>query len=269
MTPLARLARLLRAQICLSLLVACLCAAPASASAVAPASSGASAEDAGVEAYRRGEWSAARDAWLAAWQDPALSSGARARLAYNLGNACYRAGATPRAGAWYELALVLDPSFPAARANLDHVRTSLGLPPLDRGDLSGTFLIAASSLRAAEWRLAAFVLLGIGTALWLLASPSRSRAWRAGALAAFFGLLVCLAAAAFGDRREDPARAWLVGQGRSDLRSEPRDGAAVVGDAGPLEHVEVLDSLLDWTKVRTAGGVEGWTRSEGVFAPSR
>lgn len=229
----------------------------------------AAASDAGVDAYRRGDWAAAQEAWLSEWKRPELSDGARARLAYNLGNAAYRAGATPRAGVWYELSLVHGPGDADARANLDHVRTSLGLQPLDRGDLSGTFLIAASSLRAARWRLVAFVLLGLGAALWLCASPSRSRAWRVGAMACFFGVLLALAAAAWGDHREDPARAWLVAQGRSEVRSEPRDAAVAVGDAGVLERVVVLDALPGWTKVRTSGGLEGWMRSEAVFAPPR
>lgn len=233
------------------------------------ASAPAAQQDAATAAYRRGDWAAARAAWLEEWQRSDLPRGERARLAYNLGNASYREGATPRAGAWYELALTLDPALADARANLDHVRTSLGLPPLDRGDLSGTFLIAASSLRAAQWRLLAFVLLAAGAVLWMLSSPSRSRGWRLGAMATFLGVLLALAAAAFGDRREDPARAWLVSQGRSDLRSEPRDAAPVVGDAGVLERVHVLDSLPEWAKVRTDGGMEGWTRAESVFAPPR
>lgn len=245
----------------LLVLLVCLCPTYAGAQSAAP--------DPGTAAYRRGDWSAAREAWSEDWRTEGLSNGARARLAYNLGNAVYREGSAARAGAWYELALVYEPRFSDARANLDHVRTSLGLPPLDRGDLSGTFLIAASSLRAAEWRLAAFALLAVGAALWLMSSPSRSRAWRFGALAAFGCTLLALAAAAWGGHREDPARAWLVGQGRVELRSEPRDAAAAVGDAGVLERVERLDTLAEWTKVRTSGGLEGWLRTESVFAPSR
>lgn len=227
----------------------------------------ASTLDSAVEAYRRGDWTAAREAWSDELAQSGLSLGAQARLAYNLGNCAFREGATARAGAWYEEALVLDPTLSEARANLDHVRTLLGLPPLDRGDLSGTLAIALDSLRAAQWRWVALVLLLAGAVCWLQASPSRSRWWRLAALACFVLVGVCLLAGWWRGRSEGPQRAWLVGTGRTELRSEPRDAAAVIGDATVLARVEVLDEeLAGWLKVR-AGAVTGWVASEAVFRP--
>jgi len=223
--------------------------------------------DAGVEAYRRGDWAAAREAWSAELAQPELSLGAQARLAYNLGNCAFREGSTARAGAWYEEALVLDPSLGEARTNLDHVRTLLGLQPLDRGDLSGTLAIALDSLRAAQWRWVGLVLLLVGAVCWLQASPSRSRWWRFASLACFVLVCACLLAGWWRGRSEWPQRAWLVGTGRTELRSEPRDAAAVIGDAAVLQRVEVVDEeLAGWIKLR-AGPVTGWVPSDVVFRP--
>ena len=225
------------------------------------------ASDAGVEAYRRGDWAAAREAWSAELSQPELSLGAQARLTYNLGNCAFREGATARAGAWYEEALVLDPSLSQARTNLDHVRPLLGLQPLDRGDLSGTLAIALDSLRAAQWRWVSLVLLLVGAVCWLQASPSRPRWWRLAALACFVLVCACLLAGWWRGRSERPQRAWLVGTGRTELRSEPREAAAVIGDAAVLQRVEVMDDqLAGWVKLR-AGTATGWVASETVFRP--
>jgi tetratricopeptide (TPR) repeat protein len=226
------------------------------------------AADSGVEAYRRADWNMARETGLAAYAS-AGSEGERARLAANLGNCAWREGRAAQAGAWYELALLHDPRLPALRANLELVRSRLGLPPAERGDLRGAFELLLGSLRASEWRLVGSSLFLLGAVAWILASPSRRRWALPAALAAFVACCACLAAAWSRSRAAEPALGWIVLERAAELRSEPRVEAAIVADAQPLERVRVVDALPGWIKVRGVDQQVGWLSDQGVFRAPR
>jgi tetratricopeptide (TPR) repeat protein len=208
------------------------------------------AADSGVEAYRRADWNMARETW-------------------NLGNCAWREGRAAQAGAWYELALLHDPRLPALRANLELVRSRLGLPPAERGDLRGAFELLLGSLRASEWRLVGSSLFLLGAVAWILASPSRRRWALPAALAAFVACCACLAAAWSRSRAAEPALGWIVLERAAELRSEPRVEAAIVADAQPLERVRVVDALPGWIKVRGVDQQVGWLSDQGVFRAPR
>jgi hypothetical protein len=231
-------------------------------------SDGAPAADPGAQAYRRADWGAAREQWLAALAATDASA-ERARLAANLGNCAWREGRAALAGAWYELALLHDPRLPGMRANLELVRARLGLPPAERGDLRGAFELVLGSLRPAEWRLVATLLACIGAALWLHATPSR-RSWAVpAALAAFLAGAACLLAGWSRARASGPDLGWIVLERAAELRSEPRAEATVVADARPLERVLVLDALPGWTRIRGADHQTGWLADQAVFRAPR
>jgi tetratricopeptide (TPR) repeat protein len=236
--------------------------------AVQPAGGARLEGDAGSAAYRRADWSTARELWLEAWP-AAGSAGERARLAANLGNCAWREGRVAQAGAWYELALLQDPRLPGPRANLELVRSRLGLPPAERGDLRGAFELLLGSLRASEWRLVAVLLLCLGAALWLHASPSRRRWAAPSAILAFLACSASLLAASSRARDAEPDLGWIVLERAAELRSEPRAEAAVVADARPLERVLVLDALPGWTKVSGVDRQVGWLSDQGVFRAPR
>ncbi|MEY2746094.1 MAG: hypothetical protein RL112_1136 [Planctomycetota bacterium] len=239
-----------------------------SAGAFGRATTPSSSPDAGAEAYRRADWSGARELWLAAFV-AADAHGERARLAANLGNCAWREGRAAQAGAWYELALLHDPRLPDMRGNLELVRARLGLPPAERGDLRGAFELLLGSLRASEWRLVAVALLVLGAACWLHASPSRRRLAAPAAIALFLACVASLLAAWQRSRAADQELGWIVLERAAELRSEPRAEALVVADARPLERALVLDALPGWTKVRGAEGQVGWLAEEGVFRAPR
>lgn len=224
--------------------------------------------DAGAEAYRRADWSGARELWLAAFV-AADAPGERARLAANLGNCAWREGRAAQAGAWYELALVHDPRLPDMRGNLELVRARLGLPPAERGDLRGAFELLVGSLRSSEWRLVAVLLLLLGAVSWLHASPSRRRIAAPAAIALFLACGASLLFAWSRSRAAAPDLGWIALERTADLRSEPRVEAPVVADARPLERVLLLDALPGWAKVRGAGGQVGWLADDGVFRAPR
>jgi tetratricopeptide (TPR) repeat protein len=116
-----------------------------------PASAQGQAFDAGVEAYRGGDYAAASELWTEALAAP-LAPAERARVCYDLGNAVWRAGRRGEALGWYSAALRAAPRHADARANLEFAREELGLSPADEGSLATAMHRAAARSRAARPR---------------------------------------------------------------------------------------------------------------------
>lgn len=233
-----------------------------------PASAQGQAFDAGVEAYRGGDYAAASELWTEALAAP-LAPAERARVCYDLGNAVWRAGRRGEALGWYSAALRAAPRHADARANLEFAREELGLSPADEGSLATAMHRAAGSLsrgEAAAGVLAASLLL---CAALVVEALRGGRLWRGVAVAsAVLALTAAVpwvhAEAAAGG---DPYLA--IGTPSVSLRAEPRAELPVIATVEAAGVVERIDALGSWLRVETAAGERGWAPAEELFRLER
>ena len=232
---------------------------------------------AAIDAYRRGDYPAAKSLWIAALDagkdeaGAALPAAERARILYDVGNAAYRSGAPLEAVGWYTASLRLRPRDGDAWANLEHARRTAKLEPADRGDLAATLWRLLTSITPAESEWIALA----GAAL--CAVVLAAEALRGGRLLRRLSLVACALALA-------SLAPWIVHRARSDrdtllvieaaegvagVRSEPRAEAAVVANAAAGEEVERLDELPGWVKIVAPDGTAGWIESRAAFALRR
>lgn len=220
----------------------------------------------GVEAYRRGDYAGAREAWRATLEQE-LDELDRARVAFDLGNAHWRLGESLPAIVCYSAAVRLDPRHAQAWQNLELARAKTNLPPADAGDLGATARRLLGSLRPAERRALLFAALVLWASVLVLEVRFGGAALRAAL--AWATLVVLLAAVPWAYGWAAPARRsplWVVASGGVALRAEPLEERSPVGELAVLEEVERLDSLPGWVRVERADGLRGWARAEALFA---
>jgi hypothetical protein len=193
----------------------------------------------------------------------------RGRILYDLGNVAYRSGKTLEAVGWYTAALSYRPRDADTWANLEEARSRARLEPADRGDLSGTTRRVLRSFTRAESRwIAALGLVALAAALAFEALRGGRLARWSAVGAACVAVLAC-APWIDGELRARRDVLMVIEPEKASVWSEPRERAAVVAELAGGESVERVDELPDWTKVRTAAGVEGWMKSGSVFALRR
>jgi len=243
--------------------------------AFAPAASG--VDQAAIDAYRRGSYESAKGLWVAvldAGQDEsgaALSSGERARILHDIGNATFRAGEPLEAVGWYTASLRLRPRDGDTWTNLEHARRTAKLEPADRGDLAATLwrLLTAVTPAESEWiALAGAALL----AAMLAAEALRGgRVLRRLSLAATGLALASLAPWIVHRAREGRDTILVIAsdEAGTGVHSEPRPDAAVVASAAAGLELERLDELPGWVKVTAPDGRAGWIESRSAFALRR
>lgn len=223
-----------------------------------------------VAAYRAGDFDTARSEWLRLLDATDAPRGAeRARILYDLGNVAFREGRALESVGWYSAALRLAPRDPDTWANLEIARGAAKLAPADRGDLMAAFarLVRGATRAESEW-LALVGLAALAAALGYEALRG-GRAARILALVAACSALV-LATPWMGHLARDGVRqAIVIEADKALVRSEPRERAAVIAEVQSGSDVEVVDDLLDWTKVRLAGGLEGWVQKRALFPVDR
>ena len=238
-------------------------AATAATASAATATAGPATPGAGEEAYRRGDYTTARELWeeeLGA----AASAQERARLCYNCGNACYREGKVLEAVAWYTAGLRHSPRDGDLWYNLELARAEAGLEPADRGDLEATTRRVLGSLTPTESDWIVLSLLVV-LALCLTGEALRGGAWR-GLSAAAAGLLVLATIPwTYTHWSVDERALMIVAKGEVAARSEPRPDAKRLSDLAPGELVLWRDSLPGWVKVDVSSTGELWIPDKSVF----
>jgi len=220
----------------------------------------------GVDAYRRGDYAEAVNAWRATLGEE-LDDLERARVSFDLGNAHWRLGESLPAIVCYTAAVHLDPRHAEAWQNLELARAKASLPPADAGDLGATTHRVLTSLRPSERRtllLGALVLWSLVLVLEMRFGGAGLRAGLAGAtLLLFFAAIPwaygCLA-------REHRSPLWVVSSAGVSLRAEPLDEREPVGELAALEEVERLDALPGWVRVERADGLRGWVREDALYS---
>jgi tetratricopeptide (TPR) repeat protein len=208
----------------------------------------------GNDAYRAGQFDAAREAYETIVRQ-GLSS---ASLCFNLGNAYYRLGQAGRARLWYERAARLDPGDDDTRHNLSLVKARVQDTEPGTG-LSGFLQRRSAALR---WgflfaNVFFFAVLAAG-----LLRETEALWWGRWIAGVFFlvasGLL-------FLERSQGRAVRAIVLEARAEVRSSP-DPEAAVGFVVPEGHEVVLfRALHDWVEVGAPQkGVKGWVKRDAV-----
>lgn len=208
--------------------------------------------------YAQGDYGAARDAY----DKLARSGTVNPALFLNLGHAEYRLGNGVQAAINYRRALALDPGNAAARASLEHVMASLGLPAPGLGapEIAGRYisfdlLVLLGSI--AFW-------LGIIAVTYAIFSVERKNGLAvAGVLAALLGATAAAVGWA-GDTRIALARTSIVTSDAVDARSTPADNGKKLSDLPRGTPVNVIAARDDWSLVRLPIGVDGWVRSSAL-----
>jgi tetratricopeptide (TPR) repeat protein len=214
----------------------------------------------GVQAYSRGDYAGAVNAWekleKSAVADPAVF--------YNLGNAWYMRGRRGLAIAYYERALRLDPAFEYARDNLNKAlrETERNLPaPLPSGWEQHLLFWHY------DWplRRSVFFAAGCWILFWgLLAVWQWKKLWRAGVLSAV--LLIGAAvftASAFAKTR--PAEMAVTAVAAAPVRYGPSESDTVRFELFEGDRVAIETRKNGWIRVRTAGNERGWAKADALF----
>jgi hypothetical protein len=237
------------------------------------------AQDGAAEAYRRGDFEAAQNLWIAELDGDRtsaapLSSLERGRILYDVGNAAFRRGNVLEAVGWYTASLRVRPRDADTWKNLEHARATAKLEPADRGDLAATAsrLLSSLTLAESEWLALA------GAVLWLGALVAEAlRGGRTLRRLAWVGLVVALLGLSpwIYHRAHDGLDTVLVIEGADaashgvEVHSEPRADATVIANVSAGDEAERLDELPGWTKIELPGGSPGWIESRAAFALRR
>ncbi|MCC6408475.1 MAG: hypothetical protein IT453_15035 [Planctomycetes bacterium] len=237
------------------------------ASPGAPADARASFE-AGVAAYRAGDFGRARAHWLAAL-DAGGDQVDRKALCFALGNAAARSQDLGAAVGWYSAAQRLAPRDADVLANLEFARREAGFEPFDKGDLTSTLqrVFDAWTVAEASWiALGAIVLF---FAVLLFEALRGGAGWRRFAILCGAGALLAIVPWVRALERERADALLVIEKSGAPLRSEPRDGATTIETLAAGSGVRRLDELPGWVRVTGVENASGWVRAESVFALAR
>lgn len=210
----------------------------------------------GNDLYRKGEFAAARQRYLAA-----AETGARdPRLFYNLGNACFKDGRLGEAVVWYERALRLAPRDEDARANLQFARRVKRDQEPEGADGLGSALYALylwPTLNELVLAVTLCLVAGFAAASW--------RVVRGGGAACVAVLVLCASGAAgaggwAGTRlhRHVQLQEAVLTVDEGTARSGPgaRETPVFVVHEGTKVTVERQEG--NWLLVRLGNGLGGW-----------
>ncbi len=215
-----------------------------------------------VDAYRAGDYAAAREGFLASMRQGYTDLAAIQR---NLGNVAFREGKPLEAAGWFTAAVQGAPRDPDAWFNLEFARRQAGLPPADRGDLRDTAVRLATMLRLDEAEavvLALLALLAVCLAWEALRGgvAAKAAAWSVSALLA---LALVPYATQLARRSDDPC--FVIQPEGAALVSEPRESAALIGRLAPASMPDYVDEVPRWVRVRAGDGSVGWLRADSVL----
>ena len=212
-----------------------------------------------TEAYRAKLYPSAQEQWRAALEseEAQSSSELRARILFNLGNTSFRQDRPLEAVAYYSASRRLRPRDADVQANLDYASIEADLDPPERGNLLTSMTLGESERLVLWLTFALFALLALEAFF--------GRTFRVLAALCAVVLLASLAPWIYNLSQEGQDRVMVVRAAGAPLMSEPRTDAKMLLKLDPGTEHQVRDSLLEWTKVETPDGIEGWTKAASVF----
>lgn len=220
----------------------------------------------GNEAYSRGDYEAAADAYEAI-----LATGLHsAELYYNLGNAYYRMDELGQAILNYECALRLNPHFRDAQENLDlaYSKTEDKIDSLPQIFIVHWAQTVIGWFSPNGWLVAILILVVLLGGLAVLFFVSTDYLWRKRSL--LFGILVslllllaigCTIASYHQFNRHDRA---IITSPMIVVKSSPETQGIdkmILHEGTP---VTIDESLGDWHKIHIADGNSGWVESSDI-----
>jgi hypothetical protein len=233
--------------VCVKLLLFCIFAAPAL---------GSTPLDSADDAYANGRFEEAKVEYLHLIQEHQYSPD----LFYNLGNAWFRLSDFGRAILNYRRALVLDPNFSEAQANL---KTSLKLagnyaPPAARDKIDRYADYLPVLMSAAVW--CAIFLFAIP---WLFRKPAPSAIWIAGSSMVILAVATMILLIGTGKGEKDPTRGIVV-ESAADLKYGPAVSARPIESLRVGDTVKLISKRGEWTFCKARTGTVGWIPTQKV-----
>ncbi len=206
--------------------------------------------DAGVEAYQRHEFVAARESFL-----ESVEADPRAPDAWaNLGTAAWAVSDTARSVAAWQHALRLEPLAPDVRERVELVHS---LPWTASGFVAPV---------PVEWMFLAAGLVWLATWAWAALRARRGVVVRGTRVASLAVAASIVALIAFELRERDAGRHLDVLRSTASLNSDPEIG----GERGPTaivgEVVREIGRQGAWTRVRLDDGRDGWVETAALIS---
>ena len=215
-------------------------------------------------AYVRGEYKKAIDDYEAL-----LKKGVSAELYYNLGNAYYRTENITRAVLNYERALLLSPSDPDIRFNLQMARSKTidKIVPEQEMFFVTWYRSLVNMASVDGWAMIALVCLGLAIILALIYLFS-NYVWlrKVGFFGAFLMIVVFICSNVFAHQQKNQLvnrSGAIIIESAVNVKSTPAKNGIDLFILHEGTRVTIIDaSMKEWKEIRLADGKEGWVETK-------
>ncbi len=202
-----------------------------------------------------------------------LKKGASAELYYNLGNAYYRTENITRAVLNYERALLLSPSDPDIRFNLQMARSKTidKIVPEQEMFFVTWYRSLVNMASVDGWAMIALVCLGLAIILALVYLFS-DRIWlrKVGFFGAFLMIIVFVCSNLFAHQQKDQLvnrKGAIITESAVTVKSTPAKNGVDLFILHEGTKVTIIDaSMKEWKEIRLADGKEGWVETKQMEA---
>ena len=215
-------------------------------------------------AYVRGEYQKAIDDYEAL-----LKKGVSAELYYNLGNAYYRTENITRAVLNYERALLLSPSDPDIRFNLQMARSKTidKIVPEQEMFFVTWYRSLVNMASVDGWAMIALVCLGLAIILALIYLFS-NYVWlrKVGFFGAFLMIVVFICSNIFAHQQKNQLvnrSGAIIIESAVNVKSTPAKNGIDLFILHEGTRITIIDaSMKEWKEIRLADGKEGWIETK-------
>ena len=219
-------------------------------------------------AYVRGEYQKAIDSYEAL-----LKKGVSAELYYNLGNAYYRTENITRAVLNYERALLLSPSDPDIRFNLQMARSKTidKIVPEQEMFFVTWYRSLVNMASVDGWAMIALVCLGLAIVLALIYLFS-NLIWlrKVGFFGAFLMIIIFVCSNIFAHQQKKQLvyrTGAIITESAVTVKSTPAKNGVDLFILHEGTKVTIIDaSMKEWKEIRLADGKEGWIETRQMEA---
>ena len=219
-------------------------------------------------AYVRGEYQKAIDSYEAL-----LKKGVSAELYYNLGNAYYRTENITRAVLNYERALLLSPSDPDIRFNLQMARSKTidKIVPEQEMFFVTWYRSLVNMASVDGWAMIALVCLGLAIVLVLIYLFS-NLIWlrKVGFFGAFLMIIIFVCSNIFAHQQKNQLvyrTGAIITESAVTVKSTPAKNGVDLFILHEGTKVTIIDaSMKEWKEIRLADGKEGWIETRQMEA---
>ena len=203
---------------------------------------------------------------VALYDSVEVADGVSLQLYYNRGNAYYKMGKYAPAILNYERALLLDPSNPDVRYNLELANTKI----TDKIEETGTFFINVWAQSVRDWftsntwaviAIVSFILFILAFVVYLFVDSSYMRVRKIGffiALPLFLISLVANFCAFSQNNRVSNRNQAIVFSQEVSVKSSPSESGTQLFLLHAGTKVTLMERVGEWTEVRISDGNRGW-----------